>query len=50
MDPNLLQQLLVECLKSFISSLVAGKASPFMVATIDTELDLGRNDLSLIKP
>ena len=50
MAPNLLAELQVQGLESFFSSLVAGKASPFMVAPVGAELGLGQIGLGLMQP
>jgi hypothetical protein len=48
--PYLLAKMQVQGLESFFRSLVAGKASPFMVAPIGTELGLGQIGLGLMQP
>jgi hypothetical protein len=50
MAPKLLAELQVQSLEGFFSSLVTGKAGPFMVAPIRTELGLGQVGLSLMQP
>ena len=50
MAPHLLAEMQVQGLESFFSSLVAGKAGPFVVPSIGTELGLGQIGLGLMQP